>query len=63
MKIKAQLNVPLADFRSEVPQNPKWGVKQNSKRSTSLGYKVHLILGSTSQYILDSLFLSGSLKG
>jgi transposase len=30
-KIEAQLDVPLAELRAEVPQDPKWGVKKNSE--------------------------------
>src|SRR5699024_11460897 len=48
-------------FPSEVPQDPKWGVKKNSegKNVFWFGYKAHLIVGTSSQYILDSLFSSG----
>ena len=63
-KIEAQLDVPLAELRSEVPQDPKWGVKKNSegKNVFWFGYKAHLIVGTSSQYILDSLFSSGNLN-
>jgi hypothetical protein len=63
-KIEAQLDVPLAELRSEVPIDPKWGVKKNSegKNVFWFGYKAHLIVGTSSQYILDSLFSSGSLN-
>lgn len=63
-KIEAQLDVPLADLRSEIPQDPKWGVKKNSegKNVFWFGYKAHLIVGTSSQYILDSLFSSGNLN-
>ena len=59
-KIEAQLDVPLAALRSEVPTDPKWGVKKNSegKNVFWFGYKAHLIVGTSSQYILDSLFSS-----
>src|SRR5699024_5291810 len=62
-KIDAQLDVSLSDLRAEVPQNPKWGVKKNSdgKNEFWFGYKEHLAVGTTSQYILQSLFSSGSL--
>ena len=30
-KIEDQLDVPLAELRSAVPQDPKWGVKKNSE--------------------------------
>src|SRR5690625_4055362 len=63
-KIEAQLDVPLAELRAEVPGDPKWGVKKNSegKNVFWFGYKAHLIVGTSSQYILDSLFSSGSLN-
>jgi len=63
-KIEAQLDVPLADLRSEVPVDPKWGVKKNSegKNVFWFGYKAHFIVGTSSQYILDSLFSSGNLN-
>ncbi len=62
-KIEAQLDVPLAELRAEVPQDPKWGVKKNSegKNVYWFGYKGHLAVGTSSQYILQSLFSSGSL--
>lgn len=63
-KIEAQLDVPLDELRQSVPQDPKWGVKKNSegKNLAWFGYKGHLAVGSTSQYILQSLFSSGSLN-
>ncbi|WP_017470474.1 IS1182 family transposase [Amphibacillus jilinensis] len=63
-KIEAQLDVPLHELRSEVPQDPKWGVKKNSEGKNVFwyGYKGHLAVGTSSQYILQSLFSSGSLN-
>jgi transposase len=63
-KIEIQLDVPLADLRAEVPQDPKWGVKKNSEGKNVFwyGYKGHLAVGSSSQYILQSLFSSGNLN-
>lgn len=54
-KIEAQL---------DVPQDPKWGVKKNSEGRNVFwfGYKGHLAVGSSSQYILQTLFSSGSLN-
>ena len=62
--MKAQSDIPLAELRAEVPQTPKWGVKKNSEGQNVywFGYKAHLIVGTSSQYILDSLFSSGSLN-
>lgn len=63
-KIEAQLDVPLVVLRTEVPRDPQWGVKKNSegKNVYWYGYKGHLAVGTTSQYILQSLFSSGSLN-
>ncbi len=63
-KIEEQLDAPLAELRTEVPQDPKWGVKKNSegKNVFWFGYKAHLVVGTSSQYILDSLFSSGNLN-
>jgi transposase len=63
-KIEAQLDAPLDKLRTEVPQDPKWGVKKNSEGKNVFwyGYKGHLAVGTTSQYILQSLFSSGNLN-
>jgi transposase len=63
-KIEAQLHVPKNVLRDEVPQHPKWGVKKNSEGKNVFwyGYKGHLAVGTSSQYILQSLFSSGSLE-
>lgn len=63
-KIKAQLDEPLDRLRTEVPQDPKWGIKKNSEGQNVFwfGYKGHLAVGASSQYILQSLFSSGSLN-
>ena len=59
-----QLDVPLQELRSSVPSEPKWGVKKNSegKNVFWFGFKCHLAVGTKSQYILQSLFSSGSLN-
>src|SRR5690606_37512292 len=63
-KSEAQLDVPLAELRAEVPQDPKWGIKKNSEGQNVFwfGYKGHLAVGTSSQYILHALFSSGSLN-
>ena len=63
-KIEAQLTVDLSELRDEVPRNPQWGVKKNSegKNVYWYGYKGHLAVGTSSQYVLQSLFSSGSLN-
>ncbi|MFC0478058.1 IS1182 family transposase [Robertmurraya beringensis] len=63
-KIEDQLDVPLSDLRTEIPQDPQWGVKKNSEGKNVFwyGYKAHLAVGTTSQYILQSVFSSGNLN-
>lgn len=63
-KIEDLLDVPLANLRAEAPQDPEWGVKKNSEGKNVFwyGYKAHLAVGTTSQYILQSLFSSGNLN-
>lgn len=63
-KIEDQLEVPLADLRAKIPQDPMWGVKKNSEGKNVFwyGYKAHLAVGTTSQYIFQSLFSSGNLN-
>lgn len=63
-KIVAQLDASLGDLREGVPQEPKWGIKKNSdgKNVFWYGFKGHLAVGSSSQYILQSLFSSGNLN-
>jgi len=62
-KIEDQLDAPLEALRSEVPQEPQWGVKKNSQGKNVFWYefKGHLAVGAKSQYILQSLFSSGNL--
>lgn len=62
--IEAQLDESLHDLRTLVPIDPKWGIKKNSegKNTFWFGYKGHLAVGTKSQYILQSLFSSGSLN-
>ncbi len=63
-KIEAQLDASLDELRSEIPLNPKWGVKKNSegKNVFWFGYKGHLAVGTSSQYILQTAFSSGNLN-
>src|SRR5699024_8640823 len=66
-KIEAQLTVDLSELRDEVPrnpQNPQWGVKKNSegKNVYWYGYKGHLAVGTSSQYVLQSLFFIRKFK-
>jgi transposase len=63
-KIEDQLIVPLDELRDAIPQDPQWGVKKNSEGKNVFwyGYKAHLAVGTTSQYILQSLLSSGNLN-
>ena len=63
-KIADQLDVPLSELRASVPTDPEWGVKKNSEGKNVFwyGFKCHLAVGTKSQYILQSLFSSGSLN-
>lgn len=63
-KIEDQLDASLSELRKEVPTDPKWGVKKNSegKNEFWFGYKGHLAVGTSSQYILQSLVSSGNLN-
>jgi transposase len=62
--IAAQLDVSLSELRSSVPIQPEWGVKKNSQGKNIFwyGFKCHLAVGTKSQYIVQSLFSSGSLN-
>lgn len=55
-KIEDQLDAYLHEFRTKIPQVPKWGIKKNSegKNIFWFGYKGHLAVDMTSQYILPS---------
>lgn len=63
-KIEDLLDVPLTELRKKVPQSPKWGVKKNSENKNEFwfGYKGHLAVSASSQYILETLFTSGNLN-
>lgn len=63
-RIEAQLDVSLVELRTEIPRNPEWGIKKNSEGKNQFwyGYKGHLAVGTSSQYILQSLFSSGNLN-
>lgn len=63
-KIEDQLDLQLSQLRAGIPQDSKWGVKKNSEGQNVfwLGYKGHLAIGASSQYIPQSLFSSGSFN-
>src|SRR5699024_9147464 len=50
------LDVPLDELRRESRQTPRWAVKKSSagKNEFWFGYKGHLAVGTSSQYILQS---------
>jgi transposase len=54
----------LEQLRTEIPQEPRWGVKKNSdgKNVFWYDYKAHLAVGTDSQYIFQSILSSGSLN-
>lgn len=62
--IAAQLDESYKLLRDEMPQDPHWGVKKNSKGKNVFwyGYKGHLVVGAKSQYILGSVLFSGNLN-
>jgi transposase len=58
-----QLDAPLDQLRSGVPQEPEWGIKNSEGKNVFwLVYKGHLAVSTTSQYILQTLFFSGILN-
>ncbi|PGS45881.1 transposase [Bacillus sp. AFS041924] len=62
--IADQLDVSLEELEAEMPIQPKWGIKKNSegKNTNWFGFKAHLAVGTSSQYILKSYLSSGSLN-
>src|SRR5699024_10344274 len=63
-KIEAQLTASLTELRTDVPRAPQWGVKKNSegKNVYWYGYKAHLAVSASSQYIVQLLVSSGNLN-
>lgn len=63
---EAQLDTPLDELRSKIPLDPQWGVggEKNSEGKNVFwyGYKGHLTVGTSSQYILQATFSSGNLN-
>lgn len=62
--IEHQLDIDLETLRTAIPLQPTWGIKKNSegKNTFWFGFKIHLAVGSKSQYILQSLVSSASLN-
>jgi transposase len=63
-KIEDQLPISLKTLRTEDPLEPNWDIKKNSegKNTFWFGFKAHLTVGTSSQYILQSLMTSASLN-
>ena len=63
-QIATQLNQSVDTLIEQMPIDPKWGVKCNSqgKNVFWFGYKVHLAVGTKSQYVLSQLLSSGNLN-
>jgi len=63
-ELKEQLDIPLETLWKDVPIEPKWGVKKNSKGKNTFwfGYKAHLAVSTKSQYIITRLMSSGNLS-
>jgi transposase len=63
-KIEDQLPISLETLRNEAPLEPNWGIKKNSegKNTFWFGFKAHLAVGTSSQYILQSMMTSASLN-
>ncbi|WP_339287861.1 transposase [Ureibacillus sp. FSL K6-0786] len=59
-ELKEQLDIPLETLWKDVPIEPKWGVKKNSKGKNTFwfGYKAHLAVSTKSQYIITRLMSS-----
>ena len=62
--IESQLDASLHELLEQMPLDPQWGIKKNSegKNVFWFGYKAHLGVGTTSQYIFQSLLSSGNLN-
>jgi transposase len=62
--IEAQLDASLHDLLEQIPLTPQWGIKKNSEGKNVFwyGYKAHVAVGTTSQYIFQSLLSSGNLN-
>lgn len=63
-EIADQLDESYVSLRDQMPLDPKWGIKKNSKGKNVFwfGYKGHFAVGTQSQYILGSMLSSGNLN-
>lgn len=58
--VEDQRNMKTDDIKKELPIDPQWGIKANSKGRNNYwhGFKAHLGVTTKSQYILSALFTS-----
>ncbi|EUJ31967.1 transposase, partial [Listeria cornellensis] len=58
--VAEQLMMPSEDLMQVIPSNPTWSIKKNSKGKNMFwfGYKLHLAVSTTTQYIVGSLLSS-----
>ena len=63
-QIADQLDESVDSLIEQMPIDPKWGIKCNSqgKNVFWFGYKVHLAVGTKSQYVLSQILSSGNLN-
>jgi transposase len=63
-KVEAQLSYTYDELAKEIPLNPAWGIKKNSEGRNVFwyGFKAHLLVDCTSQYILAALLSSGNMS-
>src|SRR5690606_33799310 len=61
--IAAQRNESYSALSEQMPLDPQWGIKKNSESNNVFwyGYKAHLAVATSSQYILGAMLSSGNL--
>jgi len=62
--IAAQRNESYSALSEQMPLDPQWGIKKNSESNNVFwyGYKAHLAVATSSQYILGAMLSSGNLN-
>jgi len=63
-EIAAQLHEPFLVLSEQIPLDPQWGIKKNSENNNVFwyGFKAHLAVSTSSQYILSAMLSSGNLN-
>ena len=63
-EIADQLTASYEQLSQQMPLDPQWGIKKNSEQNNVFwyGYKAHLAVGTSSQYILGAMLSSGNLN-